>query len=200
MLLRKSKMIKADLFNLINRLQKDFPEKSPYIFGKRNVFGFDKLNLKSFEADEEVAIPDAMCLNEEMLALLTDSKTVFHIENYMAISRRPSTVGHAGVYRSMAIILMLSCVKYSFNDYTFPYINNVDINQMWADTEQMSKGDHVVCTILSVAMRGRGHIGFTRQHATRSPVPQVSVLGIPKFNTQIPSYQPPPQPLKKTDK
>ena len=118
----------------------------------------------------------------------------------MAISQRPSTVGHAGVYRSMAIILMLSCVKYSFNDYTFPYINNVDINQMWADTEQMSKGDHVVCTILSVAMRGRGHIGFTRQHATRSPVPQVSVLGIPKFNTQIPSYQPPPQPLKKTDK
>ncbi len=190
-------MIKADTFAILDRLQKEFPNKSPYIFGKRNAFGFDKLNFKTFEADEETIVPGAMCINEEILNLLAEYNVVLNIDRYMATSNRPPAIGPSRIYRSMAMVLMLSCVKYSFNGDTFPYLKNADINQMWADVEQMAKGNHVVCDVVSAAVRGRSHEGFTRHHAVRCQVPPVSILDVPKFGTHVrllPARQPPPPP------
>lgn len=69
---------------------------------------------------------------------------------------------------------------------------------MWADMEQMAKGDHVCCTIIAMATRGRSHTGYIKEHAARSQVPPVSVLDIPKFERPVtpvrPKYFPPPPP------
>ncbi len=185
--------VRHDVLGLLNRLHKEYPNKSPYIFGP----GFDKSGFKTFDADRELVIPDAICVNSHVLDLLSDSKTVFHIDKYMESSGRSPTVSQ-NVGRTAVLVIMMSCVKYSFNMETFPYCSNQTINQMWADMEQMAKGDHVCCTIIAMAMRGRSHTGFTREHAARSQVPPVSVLDIPKFERPVtlvrPKYFPPPPP------
>ena len=53
---------------------------------------------------------------------------------------RPGTIGH-NVNRTTAIILMLSCVGYSFNTETFPYCDTNAIKQMWTDMDNMANGD-----------------------------------------------------------
>jgi hypothetical protein len=204
-------MIRADTLGILGKLQKDFPNKSPFIFSKRNAFGFEELSFKTFSADDEMVIPGVMCINEEILNLLTDREVVNHIDGYMgAASNRSPVMGSAGVYRSMAVVLMLSCVKYTFNSDVFPYVKNADINQMWADVEQMGKGNHVVCNLISAVVRGRSHEGFTKQHAVRCQVPPVSILDVPKFVIQarqgmqmwqqplpLLRRQPPPPPPRK---
>lgn len=168
--------VRHDVIGLLNRLHKEYPNKSPYIFGP----GFEKSGFKTFDADRELVIPDAICINSHVLDLLSDNKTVFHIEKYMDTSGRSPTVSQS-VGRTAVLVMMLSCVGYSFNMETFPYCGNQTINQMWADMEQMAKGDHVCCTIIAMAMRGRSHTGYIKEHAARSQVPPVSVLDIPKF-------------------
>jgi hypothetical protein len=182
--------IKDDIQLLLHNLVRDFPNKSPYIFGK----GFGKSNLTIFEADEEVEIPGAICINAYVLDLLEDHKTMNKVSRYMDKSGRSILMGRANVNRCDAMMLMVSCVNYSFNGSTFPYLNNSDINQMWADLGQMTKGDHVVCTIISLAMRGRSYEGFTKRHATRHPVPPVSILDVPRFEPPLLRQQPPPPP------
>ncbi len=195
--------VRHDVLCLFNRLHKEYPNKSPYIFGP----GFEKSGFKTFDADMELVIPDAMCVNSHVLDLLSDSKTVFHIDKYMETSGRLPAIGQ-NVSRIAALVIMLSCVGYSFNMETFPYCDNQTMNQMWADMEQMAKGDHVCCTIIAMAMRGRSHTGFIKQHAARSQVPPVSVLDIPKFerptsNLRLdvarPRYLPPPPPPPQDD-
>lgn len=193
-------MVRSDTLEMLARLQKEYPNKSPYIFGSKQMYafgqGFEQLNLKIFEADEETYIPGAMCINAEVLNRLADCDTVVQIDAYMATAKRVPKVGQIGVYRSMAMILMLSCVGYTFNYDTFPYLRNLDINQMWADMEQMTKGSHMVCIILSVAMRGRSHGGFTKRHAERCKVPPVSIPDVPVFyaNARPTLFRPPPPP------
>ena len=185
--------VRYDVLCLLNRLHKEYPNKSPYIFGP----GFEKSGFKTFDADRELEIPDAMCVNSHVLDLLSDSKTVFHLDKYMETSGRSPIVSQ-NIGRTAALVIMMSCVRYSFNIETFPYCNNQTINQMWADMEQMAKGDHVCCTIIAMAMRGRSHTGFIREHAARQQVPPVSVLDIPKFERPVtpirPRYVPPAPP------
>lgn len=63
-----------------------------------------------------------MCINAEVLSRLANYDLVLQIDSYMAKSKRVSTLGSIGVYRSMAMIIMLSCVGYTFNNETFPYV------------------------------------------------------------------------------
>ena len=188
--------IKSDTLDMLVRLHKSYPNKSPYIFGSMCAFGqgFEQLNFKIFKADEEMYIPGAMCINAEVLSGLANINFVAFINQYM--STRKPVLGQIGIHRGMAIIIMLSCLGYTFNNDTFPYIRNPDINQMWADLEQMSKGDHPVCTFLSIAVRGRSHNGFTKQHAERCKVTPVSILDVPIFDTRRPPVvmQPPVAP------
>lgn len=195
--------IERDVLDLLNRLHKGYPNKTPCVFGQ----GFEKSGFKVYDVNKEMVIPDAICINSYVLNVLSDYKTVFHIDNYMKTSDRSAVVGQ-DVSRTAAMILMLSCVGYSFNVDTFPFCNNSVTNQMWADIEQMIKGDHVCCTLLAVATRGRSHEGFTKQHAARCSVPPVSILDVPTFKSfgaigdkrhteaprQLPVQRPPPPP------
>ncbi len=168
---------KQEILNMLNRLKQEFPERS----------GF-----KTYDADEELVIPRVLCINSYVFDLLCDNKTTYHIDAYMRSSNR--SVAVQGINRTAVMILMLSSVHYSFNGETFPFCNNAAINQMWADIGQMVKGEHVCCTLVAVAARGRTHEGFAKRHATRCSVPPVSLLDIPTFERRPYIAPPPPQP------
>lgn len=67
----------------------------------------------------------------------------------------------------------------------------------------MTKGSHVVCTIMSIAARGRSYTGFTKQHAERCKVPPVSILDVTTFDSlyarPLVLRQPPPPPSPRTN-
>ena len=76
--------IKSDTLDMLAKLLKEYPQKSPYVFGLKPMYtfghGFEQLNLKIFEADEETYIPGAMCINAEVLSRLTEYDIVFQID------------------------------------------------------------------------------------------------------------------------
>ncbi len=191
--------VRHEVLHLLGRLHKEYPNKSPYIFGP----GFEKSDFKIFDADKEIVIPDTLCINSHVLDLLSDSKTVFHIDKYMETSGRSITVG-PNINRVASILIMMSSLEYSFHIDTFPYCTNSIVSQMWKDMEQMAKADHVCCTIVSMAMRGRSCSGFQRRHAPRHQMEPVSVLDIPKFERPVsqqhimPRFKAPPPPPPRT--
>ena len=188
------------ILDFLVKLCRDYPNKSPYIFASRQFHlygqGFDQLRLKVFEAESEMVIPNALCINADVLNCLSASSTRFHISKYMEASGRSATVG-PDIDRTLAIILMVSCIGYSFCSETFPYCKNWDIMQMWADIRQMTLGNHVACNLIDIAMRGRSSTGFAKQHAPRSSVPPISILEPPQFSPRpktVSPWQPPPPP------
>jgi hypothetical protein len=166
--------VKSDAFALLDRLYKECHDKSPYIFGP----GFETSGFKTFDADQETLIPNAMCINSYVLNVLSEPKTVFHISKYMEELGRSIMIGHR-VNRITALVLMLSCLNYSFNTQTFPYCNNIIINQMWHDMGHMAEGDHVCCIIIAMATRGRSDVGFMRtQHGATSEARGTNGFGL----------------------
>lgn len=184
------KSVKDDILRLLCTIKETYPTKTPFIFGK----GFKTHGFITCEYDDEMVVPSRMCINSSVLDVLSDPKTMFHIYNFMRISSKPPTIEANEVRAISAALLMLSCVQYSFNNESFPYCSNGAIHQLWADMEYMSKGTHVSCTIVKLAMRGRSHAGFEKQHAVRSKMAPVVVPCIPA------ERQPPPPPRPKYSK
>ena len=174
-----SAVVEKEVFGILERLRNEYPEKSPYIFGP----GFEQSGFKTFNVDDEMVIPGSICINSQVLKVLSDYKTSFHLNSYMKNSNRSATIA-PNIPRTASMIIMISSVSYSFHVGTFPFCNNAVINQMWADIGQMIKGDHVCCTLLAAATRGRSDVGFSKKHAAKSTVPQVERLQVPTFDKQ----------------
>lgn len=101
-----------------------YPNKSPYVFASRQSYlygpSFDQMGLKIFDADEEMVIAGAICINADVLNYLSDSSTLYHIGRCMEASCRSVTLG-PDINRSVTIMLMISCIGYSFCGDNFPY-------------------------------------------------------------------------------
>mmetsp|Transcript_5755 Transcript_5755/g.16485 ORF Transcript_5755/g.16485 Transcript_5755/m.16485 type:complete len:201 (+) Transcript_5755:2643-3245(+) len=170
--------IKFEIRWFFNKIKVEHIDKLPHIFGTL----YEDLGLQVYNVDEEICIPNVLCINAPVLNCLATYKTAIHIFNYLKASGIKDIYVSPDITTVSAMIIMLASTNYSFNNITVPFITNDKIYKMWADIGQLAKSDHVGSVLLAVAARGRSYKGFCFRQGTRVPRNPPDLLPVPSYS------------------